>query len=49
MSDTVNRSRYFLDIEPEYSGAAEPQFRSRLSQCSGNCGATTPVIRATYD
>jgi len=36
-------------VVSEYSGAAEPQFRSRLSQCSGNCGATTPVIRATYD
>jgi len=27
-----------------YSGAAEPQFRSKVSQCSGNCGATVPVM-----
>ena len=32
-----------------YSGAAEPQFRSRVSHCSGNYGATVPVMRATQD
>ena len=37
----------YIQEKHGYSDAAEPQFRSMVSQCSGNCGATAPVMRAT--